>query len=100
VRRATMVATLRVDVFDWDDGNIDHIANHGISPEEAEEAALDRRRVGMTVYRSRDELRWGLIGATEEGRILAVILTNRFGLQRVVPARDANPAERRRYRRR
>jgi len=45
-----MVATLRVAVFDWDDGNVDHIAEHGVSPEEAEEAALDRRGVGMAVY--------------------------------------------------
>jgi uncharacterized DUF497 family protein len=93
-----MVAT-RIAVFDWDDGNIDHIARHGISTEEADEAASDRRRVGMSVYSSGDESRWGVIGATEDGRVLAVILTSRAGLLRVVTARDANPAERRRYRR-
>ncbi|MBI2939718.1 MAG: hypothetical protein HYY04_04705 [Chloroflexi bacterium] len=27
-------------MFDWDEGNVDHIAEHGISPEEAEEALL------------------------------------------------------------
>ena len=33
------------DGFDWDDGNIDHIAEHGVTPEEAEQALVDRRRV-------------------------------------------------------
>jgi len=31
---------------DWDDANVEHIARHGITPEEAEEVLLDRRRIG------------------------------------------------------
>ena len=87
-------------MFEWDDGNLDHIARHGVSPEEAEEALLDRRRIGTAIRRSTDELRWGSVGATEDGRILAMIYTRRSGRIRIVTARDANVAERRRYRRR
>ena len=32
--------------FDWDAGNLDHIAHHRVSKDEAEEALLDRRGFG------------------------------------------------------
>lgn len=84
-------------MFDWDDGNTDHIVNHDVTPEEAEEALTDRHRVGMSVYNAGNERRWGVIGATEDGRILAIVYTKRSGLTRVIMARNANQAERRRY---
>lgn len=88
------------DLFDWDDGNLDHITRHGVSAEEAEEALLDPRRRGMTVYSAPDEQRQGAIGATEDRRILAIVFTIRSGKARVITARDATPTERRRYGRR
>ena len=38
--------------FDWDDANLDHIAAHGVSPEEAE-AAFDPSRDMCDLYRQR-----------------------------------------------
>ena len=32
-------------VFEWDDGNLDHIAEHGVDNWEAEDAIRDRRRI-------------------------------------------------------
>lgn len=85
-------------MFDWDAANEEHIARHGISTEEAEEALLDRRRIGVAGYNLAGERRWAVIGATESSRILFVVFTRRGGLVRVVSARDATGANRRRYR--
>lgn len=85
--------------FDWDDGNSFKIARHGVTMEEAEEALLDRRAIGMTVYSPPDEPRSGAIGATDDGRVLAVVFTMRGRKMRVITVRDANFGERRRYRR-
>lgn len=86
--------------FDWDDANIDHIARHGVQPEEAEAAATDPRRVAAPAYRSQDgERRQAVTGRTDEGRLLTVILTWRGDLSRVVTAREASAGERHAYRR-
>ncbi len=86
--------------FDWDEANLEHIARHGVSPLEVEEAVTDPRRLGVPAYNLRGEVRWAVLGATEAGRVLFVVLTRRHGRIRVVTARDATPREKRRYRRR
>lgn len=86
--------------FDWDDANIDHIARHGVDPEEAEEAATDLNRVAAQAYRAQNgERRQAVTGKTIYGRLLTVILTRRGDFFRVITAREANESERRAYRR-
>ncbi|MBI4504713.1 MAG: BrnT family toxin [Chloroflexi bacterium] len=84
----------------WDDENVEHVARHGVAPEEVEEALQDTRRIGAPTYHAAGELRWALIGATEAGRVLFIVYTRRSGTVRVVTARDAVPREKRRYHRR
>ena len=84
-------------LFDWDDYNIDHIAEHGLEPEEVEEALHDPRRIGVPAYNVSHERRWAVLGATEDGRILFVVFTRRQGFIRVVTARGATDRERRWY---
>lgn len=89
--------------FDWDGDNIDHIARHHLEPEEIEEAVHDPNRKPIDVYNNPSEKRRGLLGKTENGRLIAVILTVRIGkdgqsLLRCVTARDANKTEQRIYR--
>jgi uncharacterized protein len=86
-------------MFDWDDANADHIADHGVTVEEAEEAVLDRHRIFGQANLSATEPRWAIIGATEDGRVLFVVITLRGPHIRVVAARDAISRERRRYQR-
>ena len=86
--------------FDWDDNNIEHIARHGVEPWEVEEALLGPYVVGTDAYSVRGETRWGALGATDAGRILAVVFTRRHGKVRPITARDAEDKEKRRYRRR
>lgn len=87
-------------VFDWDERNEEHIAGHGLYPEEVEDAVLDPRRIGAPAYDVAGEERRGLIGATAAGRVLFVVLARRADLIRVVTAYDANEQQKRRYRRR
>ncbi len=85
------------DEFDWDDDNIEHIARHGVEPWEAEEAVGDPDRIA----RRRRGGRLAVIGATEAGRVLVVVLDRKDrGVWRVVTARDSGPNEKRSYRRR
>jgi uncharacterized DUF497 family protein len=89
-----------VNEFEWDDDNVEHVEEHGVAPEEVEEALADPDRVAVPAYNTPRERRRGVVGATEDGRILLVIYTRRASRIRVVTARDAEPPYRRRYRRR
>jgi uncharacterized DUF497 family protein len=85
--------------LDWDEEIEDHIANHGVSPEEAEEAILDPRQVPDVAYSTPTERRYAIVGATESGRILFVVFTMRRGRVRIVTAYSAPRKARLRYRR-
>lgn len=87
-------------MFDWDEANSQHLRSHGIEPSEAEEALLDPAGVGTSARRSQGEKRWAILAATEAGRVLVVIYTRRGRMIRVITAMNADPAERRRYRKR
>jgi uncharacterized DUF497 family protein len=81
--------------FEWDDGNADHIARHGLSPDEVEEAFAGTLKIRKT----RDG-RYLAFGETLDGRlVLAVFEKLAEGRVRVVTARDMDDAERRLYRR-
>jgi len=86
--------------FDWDDANVDHIAKHGVSPTEAEDAILDRDRSRAPARSTPTEKRRGIVGATEHGRVPFVSYTSRDGAFRAVTAFDPSESLRRRYRRR
>lgn len=64
---------------------------------EAEESMSDVGRVSFDAHGKGIK---GVIGKTEEGRILVVIYVARDGLNRVITARNATDAEKQIYRRR
>jgi uncharacterized DUF497 family protein len=73
-------------LFDWDSGNIAHIAEHDVAPEEAEEVLLgDPLDTGFHLEEG-DEERWSYLGETNRGRILRVVITLRGEKIRVVTA--------------
>ena len=87
--------------FDWDDANIDHIARHHVTPEEAEEALTDPNRLPFPAYPGpRGQSRLAILGQTSSGRYLMIILEQRNKLIRVVTARDATQSEKQQVRRR
>jgi uncharacterized DUF497 family protein len=86
-------------VFEWDDANLEHIAKHGFTPEDAESVILDPKRVRIDTYTPRGERRYGVIGRGQGGRILHVVFVVRSGKIRPFHCRQATPSEKRRYRR-
>ena len=70
-------------IFEWDQGNIDHIAKHGITPGEAEQVVLNNP-VDLEFQVRSGEERIAQVGQTDTGRILVVVTTVRDELIRVV----------------
>ena len=88
---------MRVQSFDWDSWNAEHIARHGVDPSEAEAICRSHRAV---VIRGRQG-RHLVYGHTGDGRYLLVVLQARGGgLVRIITARDMTEHERRFYHRR
>jgi hypothetical protein len=72
-------------LFDWDDANILHIAEHDLTPEEeAEEVVLgDALEKGFDAGTMGEE-RWYYVGETAQGRVLQVVIAMRGKRIRVV----------------
>lgn len=80
--------------FCWTEWNTGHIARHNVETFEAEEAMTD---VSQVVFYAQGKEKMGVIGRTEEGRFLVVIFTIKDDMFFVITARDAEPAEKRSY---
>lgn len=64
--------------FDWDAANIQHLARHGVSPKEAEQAVLiDPLVAGVQPHETEDRIL--CFGRTVPGRLLTVLYTERRG---------------------
>ena len=77
----------------WDDETAEHLARHGVAPEEAEEIC------GLRPYILRTRQgRYLVLGYTGAGRYLTVILESLGGgRMKIITARAMTPPERRRY---
>ena len=84
---------VRVDRLRWDDWNRQHIARHGVSPEEVEDVCR-----GSCIVRESYKGRLMLIGPNAAGRILVAVLDPEGeGTYYPVSARPASRRERRIY---
>jgi len=87
---------VRIHEIDWNDAMVEHIARHGVLPEEVEDVVFGRpliRRGKNRTYR--------FLGQTAGGRLLSVIVARRpDNFFAVVTARDGTDEERRAFRRR
>jgi len=73
-------------LFDWDSANTAHIAEHEVTPEEAEQVILgDPLEMGFETSGDGED-RWNYIGETSEQRVLQVLFTLRDEKIRVVTA--------------
>ena len=87
---------MRFQKFEWDWANVTHIAEHEVTPSEAEEACYNK----PLVFRSRLE-RYYVLGRTDSGRYLTVVVASKNkGIARVITARDMSETERQRFYRR
>jgi len=86
---------LRVSYFEWDDYNVNHIAEHGVDPLEVEEVFKNR----PLIRKGRQGL-YQAFGQTDEGYYLFVVFRHKGKeTARVITARDMDEAERRYYQR-
>ena len=75
--------------FDWDDANTQHIARHGVTPEEVERAFANHPLVVLATQKLRGEERVLCAGLTDAGRALQFVYTLRRGTVRVITAHTA-----------
>lgn len=86
---------LRIRELLFDEWNEEHIGRHGVIPEEVEEVCGNRPFVSKT-----RQQRLRVIGQTEDGRYLTVILASRGqGVYYPITAREATQSEHRLFRR-
>ncbi len=83
--------------FDWDRANVAHIARHGITPEECEEAYRNGPMVIQLQERGR-EVRRLCLGETDAARLLTFVVTERQGKVRFVTAHPMHAKQRNIYR--
>lgn len=91
-----MTIRIHIDRLDWDEWNRNHIARHGVTPDEASEVVWADPLTEES-YKGR----YRLIGVTTAGRILCVIVgenPDESGLFYVFSARPAHRTERNRLR--
>ncbi len=82
--------------FDWNNGNIEHIALHQVTPKEAEQV-IENVPIDVNAVLRNGEMRTIHLGETDAGRVLFVVATERDGMCRVVTARPADRKERALY---
>ncbi len=87
---------MRISEFEWDDGNILHLAlRHGIEPEEAEEVFAV-----TPILRGTKRGHYAVFGPTQAGRLLVVVFEYQSrGRVRVITGWDMSAGERRFYQR-
>lgn len=84
--------------FDWDDANIQHILEgHRVHPEETMEV-LFNKPVMINEGTVKGEMRYRVVGRTDNDRILTVVFTRRNAKFRIVTAFDSGDKDVRKYR--
>jgi uncharacterized protein len=83
-------------MFHWDKANLGHIAEHGVSPDEAQQVINNDPFDIEFQYRNNEE-RTVPLGETIAGRIIVVVSTWRGDLVRVITAFPAPQALRTLY---
>ena len=83
--------------FDWDDGNAEKCAKHGLTRDEIEYALLHGARVAPDAKHSVAEQRFIAVGRTAGGRLVFVAFCWRGAKLRPISARYMHAKEARRY---
>lgn len=87
---------MQISEFEWDDGNVLHLAlRHGIGVEEAEEVFAV-----TPLFRRTKRGHYAAFGPSRSGRLLVVIFERKpMGVVRIITGWDMAAAERRYYQR-
>jgi uncharacterized DUF497 family protein len=89
---------MRIDEFIWPEDRIEHIARHGVTPEEVEEVCFRKSLVRRAKAEGENPVYY-VQGQTEAGRYLfCVVIRFPDGNGYPVTAREMTTKEKRRYR--
>lgn len=88
---------MEIREFEWDDNNIEHIARHGVFPDEVEDVAFDD---DPWIRKGRKGTRY-MLGYTVAGRYLFfVYVLKRKGIARVITSMDMDDKTKKLYKKR
>ena len=71
-----MSALIRIE-FDWDDGNLEHVAKHGVARSEIEQVFRNDPLIVPDPYSDSIEARWRAIGKNDDDRHMFAVYTYR-----------------------
>lgn len=84
---------MRINSFEWDSLNKEHIARHNVLPEEVEEIFLEK-----SLYRKTKDGKYLAYGQTFDGRYLFAVFTiKEKSKARIITARDMEKKELKNY---
>ncbi len=89
----------KILIFEWDNGNLEHIKKHKAEHDECEDVFFDNPLYFADEKHSEKEDRFLGYGLTNGNRLLMVVFTIRNDKIRVVSARDQHKKEREIYKR-
>lgn len=85
----------KIEGFDWDQGNLEHIKKHKVEFTECEQVFFNTPIIiFFDEKHSETEERYKIIGLTTKGRKLSLAITIRSNKIRVIMARDQSRKER------
>ena len=88
---------MEIREFEWDDNNIEHIARHGVFPDEVEDMAFDD---DPWIKKGRKRTRY-MLGYTVAGRYLFVVYSLKGkGIARVITSMDMDNKTKKLYKKR
>jgi hypothetical protein len=89
---------MKIQNISWDQEAADHIANHGVYPEEVEEVLFNDHDIPV-IMRGKDN-KYLTYGKTDNGRFLFVVWVSKYRKTRIITARDMTKKEKQFYRKR
>ena len=89
---------MKIQNISWNQETVDHIANHGVSPEEVEQVLFNDEDV-PSILRGKEN-KYLTYGETENNRFLFVVWVSKYRKTCIITARDMTKKEKQFYRKR
>lgn len=96
IKYSKMLDFRKLEGFEWDKGNLEHIKKHDVVYKECEEVLFSKPLVVFFDKKhSTTEERYKVMGMSKKGRKLSLVFTIRKNVIRVLTARDQSKKEKR-----
>ena len=89
---------MKIEKISWDQGAVDHISNHSVTPEEVEELLFNDTDLPIIMRGKKGK--YLAYGKNDSGRFLLVVWASKHRKTKIVTARDMTKREKQFYRKR